>query len=128
MTITLLQVREDGQVFHSGQHLDLLIFKTKEQKVVSHETNGLCLGLHSMEEEAALGSLVLEPGDMLLLYTDGVLEARDSKQDFYEARLRLIFEEFGEQGPEVVRQKILQSLQGYDVQDDVTLMLVKRDL
>ena len=72
----------------------------------------------------------LEPGDRLLLYTDGITEARDSQgRQFGTQRLVEFAERSSESGlppPETVRRLSHAVLDHQDgkLQDDATLVLV----
>jgi serine phosphatase RsbU (regulator of sigma subunit) len=73
---------------------------------------------------------MLEPGDVLLLFTDGVTEAEDSSGRFFgEERLRQIFEEVHHLPPQqVIDEILLQARLFTGVQqfnDDVSLVVMK---
>ena len=71
-----------------------------------------------------------EPGDTLLLYTDGVTEAYDVNQDLYgEDRLIEFAEGAGPLGPEelvlAVRKDVAAYAEGAEQSDDVTIMALE---
>ena len=71
--------------------------------------------------------LVLAPGDVLLLYTDGVTEAMNETKGFYqEERLIRVADEYGRRSPEELVGRILLSVRefaGNEPQsDDITLL------
>jgi DNA-binding LacI/PurR family transcriptional regulator/serine phosphatase RsbU (regulator of sigma subunit) len=76
-TITLLRYRGQGKFDFAGAHEDILVLRTAEGKVESIATPGIWAGITSTPASEALvdSSLVLAPGDTMLLYTDGALEA-----------------------------------------------------
>jgi hypothetical protein len=118
--------------WHSAGHpAPLLLRGTRVVKALSAEP-GLPLGL-----AAALGDTPhvetssLEPGDRLLLYTDGVAEARDDKGAFFgvDRLTDLVARESaaGQPPPETMRRlmhAILDHQEGA-LQDDATTMLVE---
>jgi serine phosphatase RsbU (regulator of sigma subunit) len=87
---------------------------------------GLMDGMAYEEQEAALA-----PGDCLLLYSDGLIEAHDAqRQMFGAARLRDLLATSTGQCEAVIAQ-LLDALQAYtdpgqEQEDDVTLLVVQR--
>jgi serine phosphatase RsbU (regulator of sigma subunit) len=81
--------------------------------------------------QATVGSGRLEPGDALLFYSDGVVEARsDAGDEFGVDRLADLFVRAAasrEPPPEIVRRlthAVLDHEEGY-LEDDATLLLVE---
>jgi len=74
--------------------------------------------------------LVLEPGDTLVVYTDGVTEAQDSRgREFGEKRLiDVIWTQFP-LSPARLQEKLLASVQEFvgatPIRDDLTLLLLR---
>ena len=67
------------------------------------DLRGRMLGV-GLGADAATAERVLHPGDLLLLYTDGVLDARTGRETFGELRLReTLRAAAGEPAPEVLR-------------------------
>jgi phosphoserine phosphatase RsbU/P len=76
------------------------------------------------------GSVSVEPGDLLVMYSDGVLEAQGSDQEeFGEARVLEIIRQNWNQSPDEIRDAILRSvasfLGGQQPHDDQTLLVVR---
>jgi hypothetical protein len=89
------------------------------------------LGLDTTD--LAIGEETLQPGDWLVLHTDGITEARDSTGTFFgEARLIDFLEREAASGhppPETVRRLIhaVMSHQNGVLQDDATVLLARWD-
>ena len=74
----------DGPRGHDGQHGGPLV------TTLEVPSSALPLRLMSLGDCSGAGrTLPLRPGDALLLYTDGVTEARDSRREFYPLADRL---------------------------------------
>jgi hypothetical protein len=80
---------------------------------------------------AALGTEQLEPGDLVVLYTDGVTEARSPTGDFFgqERLVELLTRNLaaGLPAPETMRRVVhaLLDHQAGDLDDDATLLMVE---
>ena len=73
--------------FANAAHNPPLIWRRHQSRVERLDAPGLLIGLQS-EAEYGCGEVVLEPGDVLLYYTDGVTEASGYSGDrFDEERL-----------------------------------------
>lgn len=76
-----------------------------------------------------VGEVELQPGDLLVLYSDGIIEAgNDQKQEFGESRLeRTITAHCNKSLPEIQRQVLaaVRDWSGPDPEDDMTLLLVR---
>jgi serine phosphatase RsbU (regulator of sigma subunit) len=95
------------------------------------ETGGPLLGAIERAEFSS-GTLVLEPGDTLLAYSDGVLECCDaSGQEFGLERLVEAFRRARQQSAHTTLMVLLAELQdfanGSPVCDDVSLTVIQRD-
>jgi len=94
------------------------------------QTGGIVLGFLP-EYPYTEGTITFRPGSLLLIYSDGVTEAMNSKgKEFSEERLTCIAEENLSEPAELIIEKILEALTqhaGAEPQmDDITLVIVKR--
>lgn len=90
---------------------------------------GMALGIHDRAtyEERPLS---LFPGDILLLYTDGISEAKSpDNQEFGQERLVALLHDFNQLPAAKVREKIITSVRHFNSEerrlDDLTLVIIK---
>jgi sigma-B regulation protein RsbU (phosphoserine phosphatase) len=79
-----------------------------------------------LEEE----QLVIQGGDFIVLFTDGITEAMNHANDLFgEARLSRIVQEHGHLASGELRERILREIEafvgGADQHDDMTMILIK---
>ena len=93
-------------------------------------STGVALG---MFDASTFGSVdtILEPGEMLILYSDGITEAEDpNEQPFEESGLELVIERFAAQGPAEIGMQVLKAVEAHARQsrfvDDLTILTLKR--
>jgi len=87
--------------------------------------NGLIL---AMIKDAAFTTAThpLQPGDRLALYTDGILEARDARGEFFdEERLYAALRNTADLSPSDAADRILSNVQQWakTQEDDLTLLI-----
>jgi sigma-B regulation protein RsbU (phosphoserine phosphatase) len=130
--VYLLLDIETGQIClsNAGHILPLFVDKQGVQTIGSHETKGPPLGILP-DAEYRQERFVLNEEGMILIYTDGIIEAKNLKEKFYgESRLERVLENCPAD-PTLLVQKIVDSVDKFsrerDQSDDLTLVCFKRE-
>jgi len=132
MSITVFSAQKTGEFTFSGLHEDTLIYRAESGNVERIETTGMWIGLvDDVEEMLEDEVLALDRGDVMLLYTDGITEATRKGRGtqfemFGDDRLRKVFRKLGSRTAEEIRTGIIEAMQDYNWEDDVTMLVVKR--
>jgi sigma-B regulation protein RsbU (phosphoserine phosphatase) len=105
------------------------ILKRTSGEIERLTNGGLPLGILS-ETSFETGSLVLQPGDWLVIFTDGLVEAENSARDEYgEPRLLEMLKVDSAVTPDDLLRRIMTDLDAFvgtaPQHDDVTCVLVK---
>jgi serine phosphatase RsbU (regulator of sigma subunit) len=114
---------------NAGHCPPLLLRKSQDRAPEHLGEGGPVVGLLS-EATYCQGAVSLEPGDLLVLPTDGVLEAEDSSgEQFGEDRLRRVIEENAERPCAQICEHIVKAVQAFAetnvLRDDLTVMVVR---
>ena len=128
MTISALKREPNGTFKVAGMHQDLLIYRAKLGQVEQLLSQGTWLGMISSDIRALnpVRSVELEPGDVLVLYTDGITEARRQGEMLDVEGLKQAVQAHGSEGAEAILGGILDTLSGYEVNDDVAAVIIKQ--
>lgn len=126
-TINVISIGNDGHFTCSGAHEDIFI-RRASGKIDMIELDGMWIGLEpDISRMLPLNRSKLEPGDVMILFTDGVTEALDENgRMFGNERLLEIIRNPGNKSASDIHGGIMDALDPYDKQDDVTLVVIKR--
>jgi phosphoserine phosphatase RsbU/P len=128
VTLCLMRYRADGTVVFAGAHEEILIRRTTGE-CERIATRGAWLGaIADIERVTDNQSLLLHPGDLMILYTDGLIEARNKAgKPFGFERVAALVERFNTEPAETMRLEILRRLRRWMArqEDDVTLIVIR---
>jgi phosphoserine phosphatase RsbU/P len=129
ITLTLMRY-SDGSVTFAGAH-EVIIVVRADGTFENIATPGTWLGaISDIAEFTKDTSLQLAPGDIMVLYSDGVSEARNSEgEQFGIDRLASLVAELRADGVEKIRDHVIGRVQAWQqVQDDdISVVIVRRD-
>ncbi len=123
----------DGKISISGQHEEtILVRKGGEVERIDTMSLGFPIGLDSdIAEFISHAVFELEPGDGIVLYTDGIPEAKDiNKVQYQVEKLCEIVSENWDKSAEEIKEAIIADVRRHigtqKVFDDITLLVLKR--
>ena len=134
MTMLLCHWNETEQKlkYVGAGHEHILIYRAKEKTHECIKTGGILIGmLPDISPILKEKEIILEPGDMVVLYTDGVTEARNENDELF-GLLNLIdlVDKYGELDARPFIEQTVQELKqfiGKQKQfDDITLIALKK--
>lgn len=110
-------------------HNPPFVFRT-DGTVERLDRGGIILGVIRTIAPYQDGEVAFNPGDVLVLFTDGVSEAmNDQSEEFGEPRLEQLAKENLGESPQTVLSRIVEAVQGHSrnlpQSDDITLLLLK---
>lgn len=129
VTASLLRFHADGRVAHAGAHEDLVLLRAETGRCERIETSGVWLGvlpdIHPMCTDQYIS---LRPGDVLVLYTDGLTEAMNTSGELFGLeRVCAELERLRDTAPQVVLDHLLASVTAFagSPSDDLTILVLR---
>ncbi len=130
----VVDVKRDRFTFSRAGHNPLLYFNSKEKKLYTYTPEGIGLGItedDTFRKHISELSIDFQKNDILILYTDGVVEATNNLNRFYgDNRLKKLIETYHETNAETLLSKIVEDLytfgDGTNQHDDMTLVVIKK--
>jgi len=112
----------------SAGHLDPYIFRARERRLEALSAWGFPLGVRRRHPFSAHRA-VLDPGDRLVLYSDGLIEALDDDgEPFGFDRFEQLLEVHGSKAPDEIRREVLSAVRKFTrnrpLEDDQTLVIL----
>ena len=117
----------------SAGHAPIFVYSSANQSFRILDAQALPLGILPDLWDAVPVKLSMQPGDIVLLVTDGFLEWENSAgEDFGSERLAATVRQFSDREPEVIIAElydaVLKFAKGTQQKDDLTAVLIKRSL
>lgn len=126
VTFTLLRYQPGGKLTFAGAHEEICVLRKQSGKVELVPTPGTWLGaVRDVRKHTVDSQLQLEKGDVVLLYTDGVTEARDERgQQFGLERLTALLENSADLPMPALIDRLYKAVAAHasELDDDVTLL------
>lgn len=138
MTYAVMNLLEGTLVYARAGHTPLIHVTGHHDDRIARRLipDGIVVGLQhddaieKFEAHLSECTLILQSGDVLVLFTDGLTEAMNGELDLFgESRLLALLEQHGHEGMEALRERILSAVaqfRGAAVQhDDMTMILIE---
>ena len=133
-SLYIIDYEQGGFVFARAGHCHTLYYHALREEVFYFQSAGLGLGIirnDSYEKHIKNQFYDYSPGDVMVIYTDGIVEARggNGTDEYGEDRLKQRLEESYFQDAENIKSFILDDLNGFThghpIHDDQTLLVIK---
>ncbi|MBS1544546.1 MAG: SpoIIE family protein phosphatase [Bacteroidetes bacterium] len=124
----------DKKILYSrAGHCPVLVYRRADQSAQFLTDKGAALGMVKGKDYCNFvetREFQYQPGDIMVLYTDGITEAKNHKgEEFGLEMLRKSVEEFSELTPKEMQDELIRRLYEYtgteEINDDYTTMIVK---
>ncbi|MFZ4589759.1 MAG: PP2C family protein-serine/threonine phosphatase, partial [Ignavibacteria bacterium] len=125
----ILDVQTDEFTYVNAGHNPPFLFKGDD--VINLDKGGLMLGVIESGIGYDSGKVKLDDKDVLVLYTDGVSEARNTAKDEYsEERIIRVVNKCRKDGSESIQNCLLEDIKvftkGENQYDDITMIVLKK--
>ena len=115
--------------YANAGHVPPLLFRGSDSSCQWLDAEGMIIGIRE-EIEFEQKQLRMQEGDLLVLYTDGVTEARNGAGEFFgQARLCAILERNRGESPRAIIDAVLSEISAFTdtlvLEDDVTIVVMK---
>ena len=128
-TLNLISYREDGELVFAGAHEDMLVLRAESGTVELVPTLGTWVGAtKDIDDTTPDTRCRLRDGDVLLLYTDGVIEAQSGAgEHFGVERLARELSRLGDQPAARIRDGLCDAVTGFmrAQHDDIALLVAR---
>ena len=131
VTLFLFVLRPDGEgQFISAGHNPAYLYRSAPRTIEQLESNNCAVGIFDAVSWQS-GVLKLYLGDILVVYSDGLTDAEDPREEMFgEERLLEVIRRDAPAGSQAVQQGILKAVadftQGMPQTDDITFVVVEK--
>ena len=130
MTMCVLRYYDDGRVVIAGAHEEIVVCRSNGGETELVPVRGTWLaGIEDVLPHTTETTLAMAEGDVLVLFTDGVTEAKNSsRKEFGIERLTALAERHKGETVDSIRDRIFEEVDRWtpEAEDDRTLLVLKR--
>lgn len=130
LTLGLLKSLGDGDYIAAGAHEDIIIHRAETGKCETISLDGVYFGLvPDISGTSVDRRFHLEPGDTVILYTDGIVEAEATDGSMWEIqRFIASIQRHAHMPPDEMKSAILADVMAFmgSQLDDITMMILRR--
>lgn len=120
--------------FSRAGHNPLLYFNSKEKKLYEYQPHGIGLGMTGeklFRENISEQHIDFHTDDILVLFTDGVVEATSKGNSFYgDKRLQELIKTYHELSADKLLERLMDDLESFGKgaaqHDDMTMLIIKK--
>lgn len=117
------------EYINAGHNWPLLLKKNRD--IIELKDGGMILGVIEKGIEYKIGKFIFETNDILLMFTDGVVEAKNIfSEDFNDNKLKQILENKQNEDSKSLTYSIIKEIEDFTKDaprfDDITLLCLKR--
>lgn len=129
--MTLMAIRIDGsKMMVAGKHQDIMIYRSKQNHTEVIPTTGTWLGISdNIGKYLKDKTINFSPGDIIMLFTDGITEAINSDGEMYgQARLEQALNHYADLPVGKLMTNIINDVERFQAEqlDDITLIVMKK--
>lgn len=126
----IINIRTGEILYTNGGHNNPIVVKKNGEPSFVHPIGGMVIGLMD-DADFETGKFVLDPGELLFLYTDGVTEAMNEKREQYsEERLKSILKRSGGLNCRETIESVFADVKSFagkaPQSDDITMLAIRR--
>ena len=133
MTYFILDTEEKTIHYSRAGHCPLLYFDKKKNEAKYFQDKGLGIGLirnNQYKNYVSVNKINYHDGDLLVLYTDGITEAKnEQKEEYGYDRLKKALIENTQESLNTIKERIIESVHDFNgeskLDDDYTLLILK---
>ncbi len=132
MLLCCWDVHDQTFSYIGAGHEPLLVYRAAAGRCETCFSHGMWLGIEpDIAEYVVEAMLDLAPGDLALLYTDGVTECHSPTQELFGLeRMEAFLCQYGPVAPDALLSRLLETLNAFSQNmpqhDDITLMALRR--
>jgi predicted ATPase/serine phosphatase RsbU (regulator of sigma subunit) len=131
LTLALVDYKEN-QLYLSGQHEEMIVVRDGKLELIDTVDLGFPIGLdEDIAEFVHQIKVPLNPGDVVVLYTDGITEAENTNGQMYGLkRLCEVIQQNCSKTAQEIQQAVIEKVRQFigeqKVFDDITLLVLKQ--